>query len=108
MVREVNFFELANPLVPPRFNVSTIRPARPLGGDSRQQWISWVPKPSASPSVRPGRRKNFFVVWCGRSVGVFYRWCDAHASVAGYDNAKFKGFDSLEDAELAYSAEPPS
>ena len=69
--------------VPPRFSVSTIRPARPLGGDSRQPWLSWVPKPSASPSVRPGRRKNFFVVWCGRSVGVFYRWCDAHASVAG-------------------------
>jgi len=37
----------------------------------------------------------------GRVCGVFYRWCDAKASVAGFAGAKFKGFDSEDEARSA-------
>ena len=51
---------------------------------------------------RQGLPKGFFVVLRGRTRGVFYRWCDAFASVAGFPDAKFKGFDSKEGAYAAW------
>jgi len=44
------------------------------------------------------------MVWAGRKRGVFYRWCDVAASVAGFTGAKFKGFDSRRAAETAFAA----
>ena len=70
----------------------------------RQDLMAWAPSPS--PVARPrqsSRRKNFFVVWRGRICGVFYRWCDTLASVAGFPDPAFKGFDTRQEAELAFA-----
>jgi viroplasmin and RNaseH domain-containing protein len=42
------------------------------------------------------------VVTHGRVKGIFDRWCDAFASVAGFSGAKVKGFTSLADAKKAW------
>ena len=69
---------------------------------SRWEWTSWIPRDPTFVARRQGLPKGFFVVLRGRTRGVFYRWCDAFASVAGFPDAKFKGFDSKADAYAAW------
>jgi acetyl-CoA synthetase len=54
-------------------------------------WKAWLSMAQPAPRVktRASGINNFFVVWVGRSTGIFYRWCDVWASVAGYCGAKF-------------------
>ena len=68
----------------------------------RQDWMAWAPSCSLVNSRRASKRKNFYVVWQGRTCGIFYRWCDTFASVAAFPGAQFKGFETLADAEAAY------
>jgi hypothetical protein len=70
-------------------------------------WKAWLSMTQPAPRVkkRVSNINNFFVVWVGRSTGIFYRWCDVWASVAGYRGAKFKGFESVADAYEAFT--PP-
>ena len=73
-----------------------------LDVSDRHAWAGWIPSASDSPVARRGHKAfNFFVVWRGRSRGVFYRWCDVRASVAGFFDARFKGFDSKSEAYQA-------
>ena len=51
----------------------------------------------------PSRRKNFFLVWRGRKIGLFYKWSHCYASIRGYKDAKFKEFDSSQEACDFYS-----
>ena len=69
---------------------------------SRWEWTSWIPRDLTSLAHRQGPPKGFFVVLRGRTRGVFYRWCDTFASVAGFLDAKFKGFDSKAAAYAAW------
>ena len=68
---------------------------------NRWEWRGWVRRDPSFAVRRQGAAKAFFVVLCGRKVGVFYRWCDALASVAGFPGAKFRGFDSEAHARRA-------
>ena len=68
----------------------------------RQDWMAWAPSCSLVNSRRASKRKNFYVVWQGRTCGIFYCWCDTFASVAAFPGAQFKGFETLADAEAAY------
>ena len=45
---------------------------------------------------------ELYTVLRGRTVGVFYRWCDVLASVAGHPNPAYKGFETLAAARRAY------
>ena len=66
----------------------------------KEFWAPWLHMCRA-PSARqhsPSRRKNFFIVWRGRKKGIFYKWSHCLASIRGYKGAKFKGFDSLQEA----------
>lgn len=49
------------------------------------------------------QKLNFYVVWVGRTTGVFCSWSDCEASVKGFGGAKFKGFATREEAEKAFS-----
>ena len=78
----------------------------PLTVADRSLWEPFVrlyriaDKPIVSRKCK--KRKNFFVVTRGRVKGIFERWCDAFASVAGFSGAKVKGFNSLADARKAW------
>ena len=76
--------------------------------ECRRQWLQWSPlADNVASANRRGTPHGFFVVWCGRQRGVFTRWCDAKASVAGHPDAKFRGFDDHSLATLAFAAGPP-
>ena len=69
-------------------------------------WSRWLPHVVFSPPALPpgpskqrGGRRNFFVVWRGRKCGIFYKWNDCKASIVGFPDPGFKGFDTLTEAK---------
>ena len=69
------------------------------------QWSAWVPKDRQVRSSHGWHKRqcNFYVVFKGRRPGLYYRWCDVRATVCGYPDARIKGFDTLQDAQAAFS-----
>ena len=57
--------------------------------------MCWAKGVSSRPSP-------FYTVRRGRCIGVFHKWIDCKASVAGLNDAVFKGFTSLQDALYAF------
>lgn len=47
-------------------------------------------------------KKKYYVVWNGRSIGVYHDWSTCEEQVKGYPNAAYKGFESLTEAEAAF------
>ncbi|TAE94203.1 MAG: ribonuclease H [Runella slithyformis] len=47
------------------------------------------------------KKQKYYVVWHGRERGVFADWKDCEAQIKGFSEAKFKSFDTLEEAEKA-------
>lgn len=47
-------------------------------------------------------KRKFYVVWNGLATGVFDSWEECELQVKGYPDAKFKGFDTQEEAVAAY------
>ena len=52
------------------------------------------------------KKPKFYVVWEGHSPGVYKTWKEAQAQIAGFSNARYKSFDSLNKAELAFLEDP--
>ncbi|MFO7721671.1 MAG: ribonuclease H family protein [Bacteroidales bacterium] len=47
-------------------------------------------------------KKKFYVVWEGREKGIFKTWAECQASVGGHPGAKYMGFETLAEAEVAF------
>lgn len=47
-------------------------------------------------------KKKYYVVWEGRQPGIYDDFEDALEQVEGYPNARYKGFDSSDEASEAY------
>ncbi|WP_405102828.1 ribonuclease H [Oceanobacillus sp. FSL H7-0719] len=47
-------------------------------------------------------KKKYYVVWAGRKPGVYSSWTDCQAQTNNFKQAKFKAFESHEQAEKAY------
>ncbi len=54
------------------------------------------------------KKKNihFYVVWKGKVPGVYSRWDECEKQVKGVEQAKFKGFETREQAEKAFAEGP--
>ena len=48
------------------------------------------------------KKPKFYVVWKGRTTGVFNSWEDCKAQTTGFDGSVFKSFETREAAEKAY------
>jgi len=48
-------------------------------------------------------KNKFYVVWQGRVCGIFDNWNDCNAQVSGYENAKYKSFETKIEAEKAFA-----
>lgn len=51
-------------------------------------------------------KKKFYVVWSGVNPGIYDSWNDCQLQIKGYEGAKYKSFDTREEAEKAYSSSP--
>ena len=47
-------------------------------------------------------KKKFYVVWNGRSKGIFETWDECRRSVEGFPDPKYKSFDNYSQAVYAY------
>lgn len=50
---------------------------------------------------------KFYVVWAGRTPGIFSTWDECKKQVAGFDGAKYKSYKTLAEAEAAYAGKAP-
>lgn len=51
-------------------------------------------------------KQKFYVVWEGVTPGVYTSWTDCQLQIKGYEGAKYKSFDTREEAERAISSSP--
>ncbi len=51
-------------------------------------------------------RNRFYVVWQGRSPGIYSGWEECREQVEGFTGAKYMGFPTLELAEAAWQDDP--
>lgn len=47
-------------------------------------------------------KKKYYVVWVGRKPGIYTSWAECQAQTNHFDQAKFKSYESQEQAEKAY------
>lgn len=47
-------------------------------------------------------KSKYYVVWAGKSPGIYTNWADCQAQVNHMNDAKFKSYDSKLEAEKAY------
>ena len=79
---------------------SPVREDRPFY-QLRRFWGPWVAKPPPMnpwPRGKGMKRRGFFAVWSGRSIGVFHKWSDVRDNIRGRPDARFKGFSTLLEA----------
>lgn len=51
-------------------------------------------------------KKKFYVVWEGVTPGIYESWTDCQLQVKGYEQAKYKSFDTREAAQQAFASSP--
>ncbi len=51
-------------------------------------------------------KKKYYVVWEGHAPGVYDTWAECRLQTDGYPGAKYKGFDSREEAVEAFRGSP--
>ena len=44
-------------------------------------------------------KKKYYAVKVGKTPGIYFTWADCSAQVTGFKGAKFKSFESIEEAE---------
>jgi len=49
------------------------------------------------------KKEKFYVVWSGIKPGIYHRWSDCKTQIDGVEQAKYKSFESYEEAEKAFS-----
>ncbi|SFT21548.1 ribonuclease H [Paenibacillus sp. BC26] len=47
-------------------------------------------------------KQKFYVVWVGRKPGVYSNWSECQAQTSGFDDAKFKSYETRAAADEAY------
>lgn len=49
------------------------------------------------------KRQKYYVVWVGKKTGIFSSWEECKKSVEGFEKAKYKSFDTMKEAQEAFS-----
>nr|WP_320036902.1 ribonuclease H family protein [uncultured Bacteroides sp.] len=51
-------------------------------------------------------KQKYYVVWEGVTPGIYTSWNECQLQIKGYEGAKYKSFESKEEAERAYASSP--
>lgn len=51
------------------------------------------------------KKQKFYVVWFGNPTGIFDSWKECQRSIQGVKGAKYKSFETFEEAKKAYNKE---
>lgn len=50
-----------------------------------------------------GKKSKYYVVWQGKKPGIYNNWVDCQEQIKGVEAAKYKSFESLNEAEKAFT-----
>ena len=95
---------------PPLLNPDEVRRAQracahsPLPDNARHYWREWIIKPRLQQTRRERKKSPFYVVLRGREIGVCDKWADCERSVIGFPGARFRGCQTLAEADALLSA----
>lgn len=53
-------------------------------------------------------KKKHYVVWVGRTTGIFDNWADTERQIKGFSGALFQGYKTIEEATVAFDAGSPN
>ena len=48
------------------------------------------------------KKKKWYVVWVGANPGIYETWAECKAQIQGYPNAKYKSFETMQEAQTAF------
>lgn len=51
-------------------------------------------------------KQKYYVVWKGLHPGIFSSWAECEKQIKGYEGALFKSFETIAEAEKAYTSKP--
>ena len=51
-------------------------------------------------------KQKYYVVWKGKTPGVYHTWAECQKQVVGFEGAQFLSFNNLGDAEVAFTKNP--
>lgn len=51
-------------------------------------------------------KQKFYVVWEGVTPGIYSSWTECQLQIKGYEGAKYKSFDTSEEAQKAFHSSP--
>lgn len=54
------------------------------------------------------KKQKFYVVWQGRETGIFRSWAACEKQVKGFESARYKSYDTENEAIQAFGAGPPA
>ncbi len=49
------------------------------------------------------KKQKYYVVWLGHKPGIYNSWADCQLQIKGFPNAKYKAFESIAEAEFAFT-----
>lgn len=52
------------------------------------------------------KKEKFYVVWAGVNPGIYTSWTECQLQIKGYEGAKYKSFETREEAERAFASSP--
>jgi ribonuclease HI len=58
------------------------------------------------PRRKKVKRARWCVVWEGVTPGIYPSWDEAKYHVLGYSKSKYKSYDTLAEAQVAYAKDP--
>lgn len=53
-------------------------------------------------------KKKHYVVWVGRTTGIFGNWADTEAQIKGFSGALYQSYKTIEEATAAFNAGSPN
>jgi ribonuclease HI len=51
-------------------------------------------------------KQKYYVVWAGKTTGIFDNWKDCQKSVEGFDGARYMSFENIYEARKAFEGDP--
>lgn len=65
--------------------------------------MSWKYSDIFAPTNLTMAKNKFYVVWQGRTCGIFVHWNECKAQVDGFEGAKYKSFETKQEADKAFT-----
>ncbi|KAF9472383.1 hypothetical protein BDN70DRAFT_900589 [Pholiota conissans] len=79
-----------------------VLPAEDLIAAEEERFLRSAPMVERPSGVVSGKKKKFYVVYCGRMTGIFTSWASTRAQTFGFPGSAHESFPTMEEAIAAW------